>query len=517
MASDTVTAPSSERPARSSELGRAARGGAVTFAGAAVSAGAGFTFNVLLARLVGPHGAGVVLQSVAVFTIALAVAKFGLDTTAVWLLPRLVRTEPGRVRPALTATCGLSFVVPLAAVAVWLVVWLARLRSSGSEVVDAVTIALVFLPAASLMTVALAATRAFGGVLAFNGVGNVLVPGLRPLTLVLVWAVGGGALAISGAWAACCLLGAVVAVLVLLRMVRRRDLGPPTSWRPDRGLVRHIVGYSGPRTVMAVMEQTIIWVDVLLVGVLLGATAAGVYGAAARFVAAGVVAMTALRIVVAPRFSALLAEDRRAEVAELYTATARWVLLLGAPIYLLLAVFSPTVLRWLGPGFADGVTPMVVLSLGSVVVLAAGNVQSLLLMSGRSGWGAFNKSVVVCFNVSANLVAIPRWGIDGAAVVWAASMALDTVLAAYQVRRGIGVSPALPAIAGTVLAVTGCVALPALAVVAVAGQGSLQLVVAALLGVLVLGTYCVLDRRRLRLDALATVRDRGRRTSLNSG
>lgn len=498
-----------ETRASTGELGRAARGGAITFAGAGVSALAGFLFNLLLARLVGPHGAGVVLQAIAVFTIVLALARFGLDTTAVWMLPRLVRADPAQVRPALVAICGLSLVIPVVAVAGWSLVWVLALRSSGSEVLDAVTIVLLFLPAASLMTVSLAATRAFGGVLAFNGVGNVVVPVLRPVSLIVVSALGGSVLAISGWWGASWLIGVVLALVILARMVRRADLGTAPSRRPDAALVRHILGYSGPRAMMAAMEQAIIWLDVLLVGVILGTTAAGVYGAAARFVAAGIVAMTALRIVVAPRFSALLAEDRRDQVAELYTATARWVLLLGAPIYLLLAVFSPTVLGWLGAGFSEGAVPMIILCLGSLVVLAGGNVQSLLLMSGRSGWGAFNKFLVLCFNVAGNIVLIPLLGLEGAAITWALSMLLDTFLAAWQVRRGIGVSPALVSIAGTALAVGGCVAVPSILIVVTAGQGNRSLVAACLLSGLTLIGYCILDRRRLRLDELVAIR-RGR-------
>ena len=490
------------------ELGRAARGGAVTFVGAGVSALAGFTFNVLLARLTGAHGAGVVIQSIAVFTIALSVCRFGLDTTAVWMLPRLLRTDPARVSRAVSTICSLSLLLPLCLLMCWLGVWLTLIGPGSSEVLDAVTLALVSLPAACLMTVALAATRAFGGVLAFNAIGNVLVPLLRPIALIAVVSVGGGTLAATGAWSVAWLLGVVLALVVLVRSVTRRPREPEAQTPPRGELVRGILRYSLPRTVMAAMEQTIIWVDVLLVGVILGSEQAGVYGAAARFVAAGVVAITALRIVVAPRFSALLAEERVSEVRELYTATARWVLLLGAPIYLLLAVFSPTVLSWLGPHFSDGVKPMVTLCLGSVVVLAGGNVQSLLLMSGRSGWGAANKAMVMVVNVVGNLILIPRVGIEGAAVTWAVSMSIDTALAAYQVRRGLGVSPAFLAIGGTALAVSGCVAVPALLVVLVAGQGAVQLVVGLAGAAVMLLAYCVIDRRRLRLDELAHVRRR---------
>ena len=84
----------------SGELGKAAQGAAVTFVGALVSALLGFALNILLARLLGPGGAGVVLSTMGVFTIAMTLALMGLDTTAIWLLPRLLVSAPRQVRSA---------------------------------------------------------------------------------------------------------------------------------------------------------------------------------------------------------------------------------------------------------------------------------------------------------------------------------------------------------------------------------------------------------------------------------
>lgn len=488
-----------------SELGSAARGGAITLVGAGTSAVLGFAFNIMMARLVGPFGAGVVLQSVALFTIAMALSRFGLDTTAVWVLPPLMRTDRSRLRSVVAGLLAPAAVVPLFVMAAWYAFAALRPPSPGNEAVyRAISGVAPFLPAATVMIVALAATRAFGGVVPFNLIGNITVPALRPALLAVVVALGGGTLAASLSWAVPWFVGAVCALVVLLRMLVRATHSAGGSWRPDRHTMRSIFSYSLPRTVMAGLEQTIIWLDVLLVGVILGSREAGIYGSAARFVAAGVVVLTAFRIVVAPRFSALLAERRTDEVEELYSVTARWVLLFGAPIYLTLAVFAPTVLGWLGPGFGSGVSSMVILSLGSIVVLAAGNVQSLLLMSGRSSWGAFNKFVVVLFNVTGNLILLPRIGIVGAALTWAASMVLDTVLAAWQVRRATGIALSGRSVGTTAVMVGLCVAIPSLAVVQVAGQGTWQLLVGVVLSGAALLGYCVLDRRRLRLGELVS-------------
>jgi O-antigen/teichoic acid export membrane protein len=490
------------------ELGRAARGGAVTLAGSFCSAILGFAFSILLAREIGAHGAGVVLQAVASFIITMALVKLGLDTTAIWMLPRMVRGEPERVRMALTGLLVPAALVPLVVSVLW---FLWRLLDPGAAthhpVVGAITVMAVFLPFASVMTVALAATRAFGGVVPYNLIGNVLVPGLRPLLLLVVVGLGGGTLAATASYSFPSLLGMLFALACLFAGVRRvtRSL-PEAPWMPDRALMRQVITYSLPRTLMSGLEQTVIWIDVVLVGVILGSTQAGVYGSASRFVSAGVVVLTALRIVVAPRFSALLAVGRKADVEELYAVTARWILLFGAPIYLLLAVFAPTVLGWLGKGFHGGVSSLVTLSIGSIVVLAAGNVQSLLLMSGRSALGALNKMIVVAFNVTANFILIPRMGIEGAAVAWAGAMLLDTLLAAYQVRRATGIALAPGQVVITVGWVALCVAGPSSLVAVLFGQGSIQMIVAALVSGLVLLGYCALDRKRLRMDELLRMR-----------
>ena len=186
--------------------------------------------------------------------------------------------------------------------------------------------------------------------------------------------------------------------------------------------------------------------------------------------------------------------------------TARWILLFGAPVYLGLAIFSPTVLGAMGGGFAEGRAAMVILCLGSIGLLAAGNVQSLLLMSGRSSWAAFNKSISLTFNVVGNLVTIPRLGITGSALTWALTMCLDTTLAVWQTKRATGVRidgwQVLRTFALVVVAVAG----PAGVVALVWGQGIWQMSVAAVTAAAGLGAMCYLDRRRLQLTELRGIR-----------
>jgi O-antigen/teichoic acid export membrane protein len=462
----------------------------------------GFALSLVLARQLGAAGSGVVLQAIASFMIGLSLARLGMDTAAVWILPRLRSEQPSAVRGACTGLLLSTFLAGGLGALGW---WGAALALPETRVTETISVIAWALPVASVMLVALAATRALGGVLPFNLIGNMAVPAARPVGVLVVTLLGGSVFAAATIWAVPFLPGLALAVWILVRQVRRfeRRREVQGALLPTREVQRRILGFALPRTLSAGLEQSIIWFDVVLVGLIAGSAAAGVYGVASRFVGAGVIVLTAFRIVVAPRFSAGLAAGRRSDVQELYVVTAGWILLFGAPIYLLLAVFAPTVLGWLGPDFADGATPMRILCLGAVMLLAGGNIQSLLLMSGRSGWGAFNKAVVFGVNVAGNLVLVPPFGIVGAAVAWAACMTLDTTLAMVQVYRFTRIRPALGRILAILAAVLACAALPSLLAVWLLGNTTVSLLLAVALSGLALAAYCWVDRRRLRIDELA--------------
>lgn len=496
------------------EIQGAARGGVVTFAGSSISSVMGFVLTLVLARQLGAAGSGVVVQVMAAFMIGLSVSRLGMDTTAVWIVPRLRHESPALVRQSSLALLAWAAVGGcLVAAAWWLAVGLVGEDIIGDvQVGHAISMTVWALPLGSMLLVGLATTRGFGGVLPFNLIGSIGLPMSRPIVVAVITGLGGGALAAAVGWASAVVPALAVVLVVLVRQVRgfeRRQgvLGPSLpTWETHRRLLR----FGLPRTMASLLEQSIIWFDVVLVGLLAGAAAAGVYGAASRFVSAGVIVLTALRIVVAPRFSSRLAAGDFEEVQQLYSVTATWIVLFGTPIYVLLACFSPTVLAFLGPDFESGTTAMVVLCLGGLALLAGGNIQSLLLMSGHSGWGALNKLMVFTVNVIGNLMFVPSHGIEAAAITWAACMCLDTTLAAIQVRRLTGIRPAIGRISWMLLIGAVCAGVPAFAAIAILGNAAPALVVATVATVAMIACYCALDRRALHLDALTAMVRRGR-------
>ena len=481
-----------------------ARGGIVGFVGAAASAVLGFVFTIILSRMLGAEGAGIVTQATGVFAIVMALAKVGLDSTAIYLMPRLSLDAPEEIRATLSfmasMTVGVSTVCVLILEAVAPLIWNAQVAASTRAV-------LWFVPIGALTLVASAALRALGNMREYVLVQNLLLPGLRPLLVALAAAFTGSLAFESVAWA---LPFVVVAAWWLLLRHMPSAADSVGRW-PSAQRRRQVVSFALPRTLTAGLEQALQWLDVLLVGLLAGDAASGIYGGAIRFIQAGMVVDTALRVVVSPQFSKLLHQGKTKELRDLYSTASIWLVLFAAPIYALMAIYAPALMRILGDGFAPGANVLVVLCVGSIVTFMAGNIHSLLIMSGRSGWAAVNKIVVLTLNVVGNVIFIPRGGMVAAAIVWAVCMVLDAAMATVQVSRFIGVTPKLSEVVKPILVVGASAVIPGGCIAWWLGRDSfVATVVGSALSVLVFACVCAAFRDRLHLSGLGSLARRRR-------
>ena len=419
----------------STSLGSAARGSSITFIGSVVSALAGFALTVVMTRTLGAAGSGIVFQMISVFTIAGAVAKLGLDTTAVWLLPRLAIDSGDDIPRAIRILLVGAALGGVAGGLVLLV--LAPLLTGASPELSALTrVAAGFVPLSTVATVALAVSRGLGGVRDYVLIGSVALPVGRLVTIAVTSAFAASAVATGTAWLVVLLVIAAWALLVVRVMSRRFQSGSGGGIGQGT-LLKRIATFAGPRAVSAGIEQSLAWLDVLIVGLVAGPASAGVYGAISRLVQAGTIPSTSVRIVVAPEFSRMIHGGRFRELDDFYTRTAQWIVLFSLPIYTLLIILGGPLLSLFGPGFEAGGTALAIMCIGAVVSACTGNVQSLLLMSGRSMWAALNKVIVLAVSVGLLLVLVPIYGIVGAAISYTISVSLDAILATIQVRLGV--------------------------------------------------------------------------------
>lgn len=472
--------------------------------GVAASAALQFALVLVVTHGLPSQTAGAFLEAVALFMILSNWTELGADTGVVRMVPRLRATgREGDLRALVRAA-----VIPVAlagAAAAALVLVLSGPASQlffGSAAQSGRTFLIVLAPAlplACVLTVLLAITRGFGRMRPFVLITNVWMPGARLVAVAaVIVVVGADSAALAMAWALPLVVGITVAIVAVRRELRWR---PVTAPSPD--VAGELWRFSIPRALAVGCAVTVNWVDVLLVGAIVGPRSAAVYAAISRLSVIGAYGLQTIGMVVAPRMSTLMAVDDVPSLDHLYQAATRWAVIVSWPFYLLMLVFAPLFARIFGEGYTSGATALAVLAAAGLVNLATGNAMVLLLMAGKSSWNLLDSAGSMIVNVALNLLLIPPFGITGAAIAWSVSIVGTNLISVIQVRRATGLQPFGRGYALACLLPFACFGLLGLIVRSVAGWELPVVLVTTLIGTLFYIPLIVRFREPLSLTELA--------------
>jgi O-antigen/teichoic acid export membrane protein len=431
-----------------------ARGGGLNLAGAILGQAAVFGVVLLLARVLDQGQVGRYAQAYATLTLLglLALSGFRAGVTR-FVAVHLADDDPaavrGTVRLALAVSGGsaalLGVVLALAAP------WLAE-RLHDPALTAGLRLMALTLPASTLCEAALAATRGWRSQKAFTLIGQIYEPVCR-LVLTAVFLLAG--VGLTGAFWAIVAAGWSAAILALLALRRRLAAldGARRTYRP-----RQLFSFSTVSWVSSLASTGLIWLDVLLLGFFANPDI-GVYNVATRLVTVAVFVLAPLNAAFGPYLAHLYHRGEMDEVRGSYRAVTGWIVRLSLPAFAALLVFPGELLRLFGGAFVAGAAVTVILAAGQLVNAATGPCGTVLNMSGRVALNMADNVATLILNVLLNLVLIPAYGIVGAAVAWAVSLAVVNVARVVQVRRLIGALPVSRGLATGLLA--GAVALVA--------------------------------------------------------
>jgi O-antigen/teichoic acid export membrane protein len=243
---------------------------------------------------------------------------------------------------------------------------------------------------------------------------------------------------------------------------------------------------------------------------------AAVYTAATRFLVAGQFGNMAISMAAQPRFTELFALGDRDNANVVYQVTTAWLMLLTWPLYLLAAVYGPAVLAVFGHSYQAGSDVMIILALAMIFSTACGQVDMVLITTGRSSWSLVNGLLAVAVNVGMDLVLIPKYGITGAAIGWSVAIVVSNLMPLAQLGVVFRLHPIGRGTlaAGAVSVLSFCVV--PIGVRALIGRGPIESVAAVAAGCVVFAAGLWWCRDSLRLSAMplmSFLRRRRRRIS----
>jgi O-antigen/teichoic acid export membrane protein len=218
------------------------------------------------------------------------------------------------------------------------------------------------------------------------------------------------------------------------------SVGHASSARPEP--LGEMLSFSIPVALGGFLGSFLLWADRLLVGALGTESDAGIYAIVSLVSVVFVTLLSGFKSSLAPMAAALQAPGERAQLSEAFRLSTRWSQYLAIPIFLFLVSSGGELLVWaLGPAYQAGRAPLLILCIGQLINACTGPADTLLIMGGHPRRWTMLAGLGLAGLVLLAWLWIPHWGLLGAALASAVTVALVSLGGLAVVYVSMRLSP----------------------------------------------------------------------------
>jgi O-antigen/teichoic acid export membrane protein len=406
--------------------------------------GIGASIAVVLARTLGPTGYGIYVYAYAIITLLATPVRFGLPALVVRETARLEAQEDwarvrGLWRWANQTVALISLAVSIAAA---FVVWLLATRITHVTT-DTLLFGLALIPLIALGSIRGASLIGLRKVVQGQLPEEILRPTLLILgVLAFVWVSAKRPTPIDAMLVH--VLAAAIAFGVGAWMLAK---SLPHAMRAvtDRTYERRrwllsVLPFAAMEGLFLINNQ----MDVVLLGALSTARDVGIYRVAsqgAMFVGLG---FQALGIALMPHFTRTFALGDTRRFRMLSSVGVVGGVALGAPFFIGFVLFGHQILGFVfGQAYASGYVALVILSLAQLANVASGMSGRVLNAAGHERVTLIGILIGAVCNIAFNLVLIPKFGLNGAAIGTGLSMIAWNIMLWSLAKRRLRIDSSL--------------------------------------------------------------------------
>ena len=186
---------------------------------------------------------------------------------------------------------------------------------------------------------------------------------------------------------------------------------------------KELLSFSWPMIAATSIGQIRRRTDIFLLGYFLSASQVGLYSAAFPVAAVLAIPIYSLDSIFLPVASDLYSQGKINDARHLYKVTTKWLFYLAFPLFLLLFFLPESILVFLfGSEYISAATSLRILSIGYFTVILIASWDQIILAMGKSRIILLSTAIGAGSNVILNLILIPRFGINGAALATSISL-----------------------------------------------------------------------------------------------
>lgn len=212
--------------------------------------------------------------------------------------------------------------------------------------------------------------------------------------------------------------------------------------KKDKILVKKIFSYSLPLIFFGFSMSLISQADSFMIGLFQTVADVGFYNAAAPLAFLLIISVELFGQMFFPMVTKEYAKGNMGLVKQLSQQTGKWVYIISLPLFILFMIFPGAFIKlFFGEEYLVAVNVLRYLAIGAMFTSVFAISKMLVLMKGKSHLIFKYTLVVLALNIVLNLLLIPRYGIDGAAIATMVSFICLGLIFGFQSWKHLRIIP----------------------------------------------------------------------------
>lgn len=340
-----------------------------------------FGAHILIARLAGPKSYGDYFYVLTIINLMALFCKLGLDTATLRFVPIYrIKSEWGLLRGYFRRVTQVSFFVSMFCAGATAIVIFFMWNRLEVELAKSFMVACLVLPSTVIIHILAARLQALKCIFLSKAPSELI----RPIFLILLTFLSFYAFSLTPR--ASTIMGVefisiVIALFGSIYFLRKSIPSPVFEVQPKYETKKWLKT-AMPLSLMSSFHLILKQSDVIMVGIFLGTTQAGIYGVASRVAMLLGFGLNAVNSIAAPMISEFYSQSKMKELQRMVSLSNCGVLVFSILVGVLLITLGKFALGLFGSTFVGGYVALVVLLIGQLINALAGPTGYLMTMTG---------------------------------------------------------------------------------------------------------------------------------------
>lgn len=178
--------------------------------------------------------------------------------------------------------------------------------------------------------------------------------------------------------------------------------------------------------------------DTIMLGMYATEKDVGIYSVVLKLVSMSLIVFMAVNTFTVPKFSAYWGEKNLESIRTLSYESTKLILYLSLPIFIAIWLFPSWVLSIFGEEFREGMSALMIMSIGQFLYIIAGPVWNMMNMTNKQKTFFYFSLLSATTNIALNYMLIPIYGLDGAAFATVTGGVVLNVLSILYIKKEFG-------------------------------------------------------------------------------